>query len=169
MTLNDLYLVSQIVAAILVAPTLLYLAVQVRQNTKQMRANASFQWLDASGQMNALVAGDKSAASVFRRGWDDPQALDDDERTQFLVHIGHFMQIYSTMYELHEDGLLPDTQWHNCRKDIAAIINSAGGLWVWETFGRRGLDPSFVTFVEKLKASDEKSYELSTTRKDAAT
>ena len=57
MTLNDIYLLSQIVAAILVAPTLLYLAVQVRQNTRQMRANASFQWIEASGQMNALVAG----------------------------------------------------------------------------------------------------------------
>lgn len=57
MTLNDAYLASQIVAAILVAPTLLYLALQNSQNTKQMRASASFQWIEASGQMNALVAG----------------------------------------------------------------------------------------------------------------
>ena len=65
MTLNEAYLVSQIAAAILVAPTLLYLAVQVRQNTKQMRANASFQWIEASGQMNALVAGDTKAAAPY--------------------------------------------------------------------------------------------------------
>lgn len=169
MTLNDMYLLSQIVAAILVAPTLLYLALQVRQNTAQMRANASFQWISASGQMNALVAGDRQAASVFRRGWDDPDALDDDERMQYLVHVGQFMQIYSTMFELHEDGLLPDSQWHNCRKDIVSLINSAGGLWVWEIFGKRGLDPSFVAFVEKLKASDETPYDISTTRKDTAT
>ena len=167
MSLNDAYLVSQIAAAILVAPTLLYLAVQVRQNTKQMRANASFQWLAASGEMNALVAGDKQAASVFRRGWDDPATLDDDERTQYLVHIGHFMQIYSTMYELHEQGLLPATQWHNCRKDIVSLMNSAGGVWVWETFGKRGLDPAFVAFVESLKTSGEATYDISTTRKEA--
>lgn len=168
MTLNDAYLASQIIAAILVAPTLLYLAVQVRQNTKQMRANASFQWLAASGEMNALVAGDRQAASVFRRGWDDPHALDDDERMQYLVHIGHFLQIYSTMYELHEDGLLPATQWHNCRKDLVSIMSSSGGLWVWETFGKRGLDPTFVAFVEKLKASSEEAYDISTTRKEEA-
>jgi len=168
MTLNDIYLLSQIVAAIPVAPTLLYLAVQVRQNTKQMRANASFQWISASGEMNAVIAGDKQAASVFRRGWDDPDALDDDERMQYLVHIGHFLQIYSTMFEFHEDGLLPATQWHNCRKDIVSIINSAGGQWVWETFGKRGLDPSFVAFVEKLKDSSEAAYDISTTRKEGA-
>lgn len=166
--LEQVYMVSQIVAAVLVAPTLLYLAVQVRQNTKQMRANASFQWLEASGQMNALVAGEKDNASVFRRGWDDPAALDDDERMQYIVHMGHFMQIYSTMYELHEDGLLPDTQWHNCRKDIVSIMSSAGGKWVWETFGRHGLDPSFVAFVETLKSSGDTPYDISTTRGEAA-
>jgi len=168
MTLNDAYLVSQIAAAVLVAPTLLYLAVQVRQNTKQMRANASFQWVAASGQMNALVAGDKSAASVFRRGWDDPQSLDDDERMQYLVHIGHFMQVYSTMYDQYKEGMLPETQWHNCRKDLVSIMNSPGGKWVWETFGRRGLDPGFVSFVEGLSASGEAPYDLSTTRKEGA-
>lgn len=167
MTLNDAYLFSQIAAAILVAPTLLYLAVQVRQNTKQMRANASFQWVEASGQMNALVAGDRHNASVFRRGWDDPQTLDDDERMQYLVHMGHFMQIYSTMFELHQGGLLPDTQWHNCRKDIVSIINSKGGEWVWESFGKKGLDASFVAYVESLKASGEAPYDLSTTRKES--
>jgi hypothetical protein len=166
MTLNDVYLVSQIAAAILVAPTLLYLALQVRQNTSQMRAAARFHWVEASGQMNALIAGDTHAASVFRRGWDDPQSLDDDERMQYLVHIGHFMQIYSTMYELHAEGLLPETQWHNCRKDLVSIIASPGGRWVWETFGRRGLHQTFVAYVETLRASGEASYDISTTRKN---
>lgn len=168
MTLNEAYLVSQMAIAVLGVPTLLYLALQVRQNTKQMRANASFQWVAASGQMNALVAGDTQAASVFRRGWEDPATLSDDERMQYLVHVGHFMQIYSTMYELHEDGLLPDTQWHNCRKDIASMMSSKGGRWVWETFGRRGLDPAFVAYVEKLKDSGETPYDLSVARSGAA-
>lgn len=47
MTLNDAYLVSQTAAAVLVAPTLLYLALQVRQNTVQSRAVARYQFVDA--------------------------------------------------------------------------------------------------------------------------
>lgn len=43
MTLNDLYLVSQIALAAIGVPTLAFLALQVRQNTKQLRANASHQ------------------------------------------------------------------------------------------------------------------------------
>lgn len=160
MTLNDAYLISQIVAVLLVAPTLVYLALQVRQNTMQMRATARFQWVEASGQFNALVAGDVKAASVFRRGWEAPDSLDDDEKMQFLVHLGHFMQIYSTMFELHQDGLLPDTQWHNCRKDMTAVMNCPGGLWVWETFGRSGLDPTFVAYMDALRGQADATYDL---------
>lgn len=160
MTLNDIYLISQIVAVVLVVPSIIYLALQVRQNTQQMRATARFQWVESSGQFNSLIAGSTQAASVFRRGMDDPDALNDDERMQFLFYLGHFMQIYSTMFELNREKLLPDSQWHNCRKDIISVINSPGGLWVWETVGKPGLDPAFVAFVESLKAAPDKSFSL---------
>lgn len=160
MTLNDLYLISQIVAVVLIGPTLLYLALQVRQNTVQMRAAARFQWVEASGQFNALTAGSLQAASVFRRGWENAEGLNLDEQMQFLVHIGHFMQIYSTMFELHKDKLLPDTQWHNCRKDMIAVMQSPGCRWVWDTFGKHGLNSEFVTYMEMLGAGDETSFDL---------
>ena len=160
MTLNDIYLISQITAVVLIAPSIIYLALQVRQNTLQMRATARFQWVDASGQFNALTAGSKQAAYVFRQGWDDPDKLDDDERMQFLVHMGQFMQIYSTMFELHRERLLPDTQWHNCRKDMISVMNAPGGLWVWETFGRQGLHPDFVAYMETLRETKDGSFDL---------
>lgn len=160
MTLNDLYLVSQIAAAILVAPTLLYLALQVRQNTKQLKAAARYQFVEATGQMNAVIIGDKGAASMFRRGTENYASLDADERIQFLFIIGQHLQIHSVMFELREDGLLPETQWHNVRKDILTIVRSDGGKRIWEEFGRTGLDPKFVAYVERAVASDEATYDM---------
>ncbi len=169
MTLNDIYLISQILAVAALIPSVLYLAMQVRQNTMQGRASARFQWVEASGQFNALIAGNTSTASVFQRGWDDPDALDDAERMQFLVMLGHFMQIYSTMFEQHQDKLLPDTQWHNCRKDMIAVMNSPGGLWVWNTFGKKGLGPDFVNYMEALVTGEETSFDLTKVGKSKGT
>ena len=59
MTLNDLYLVSQVVAVAALIPSGLYLAVQVRQNTLQARANAAYQFLEATGSINAVPIGIK--------------------------------------------------------------------------------------------------------------
>lgn len=160
MTLNDAYLVSQIAAAALVVPTLLYLALQVRQNTKQLKAAARYQFVEATGQINAVIAGDKSAASVFRRRIGEYASLDDDERWQFLVIVGQHLQIHSVMFELYEDGLLPETQWHNVRKDILTLVRSDGGRRIWEDFGKTGLDPKFVAYVERLLAGDEATYDM---------
>jgi len=40
MTLNNLYLISQIFAVLLVAPTLVYLALQIRQGAEQLRSES---------------------------------------------------------------------------------------------------------------------------------
>lgn len=159
MTLNDVYVFTQIVAAILVVPTLLFLALQVRQNTKQLKAAARFQFVEATGQMNSGIATAKQAASVYRRGVENYENLDADERCQFFFFIGQQLQIHSVMFELHEDGLLPPTQWHNVRKDILTIVRSPGGRRIWEDFARAGLHPQYVAFVDRLVASAEDTYD----------
>ena len=70
------------------------------------------------------------------------------------------MQIFSTMYELHQDNLLPDSQWHNCRKDMITVVKSPGGFWVWDSVIKNGLDPEFVAFVDGLRDLPERSYDL---------
>ncbi len=160
MTLNDIYLASQIIAAVLVAPTLLYLALQVRQNTAQLRAGARYQFVEATGHQNGILAGDKNAASVFRRGLDDIDSLDPDERFQFMIFVGQYLQIYSVMFELYQDKLLPESQWFNVKKDIVSVVATPGGKHIWASFGRVGLDADFVACVNSLIDSGETSYDL---------
>ncbi|MHA6288854.1 hypothetical protein [Maricaulis sp. CAU 1757] len=160
MTLNDAYLISQILAVVLIGPTLLYLALQVRQNTKQLRAAARYQFVEATGQLHALTAGDKANASMFRRGISHHADLDADERMQFLILTGHFLHIYSVMYELHQDGLLPDSQWHAVRQDLVFVLASDGGRLVWESFGKEGLPPDFVAYAEEISRTGAASYDL---------
>lgn len=160
MTLNNIYLVSQIIAVLLVAPTIIYLALQVRQNTAQLRAVARHQFLDSTGQMNAIGIADKTIASMYRRGLADMSSLDDDEQMQFFAFVGHFFQIYSVMFELHQDKLLPDSQWYAAKKDVLALLATNGGQSVWESFGREGLSPPFVRYVDALLVSGDSSFRL---------
>lgn len=158
MTLNDLYLISQIAAVALVIPTLFYLALQVRQNTAQLRATSRYQFVEATGQMNTVAVSNRQVASVFGRGMKDYDRLNEDEKLQFLIFVGHYFQIYSTMFELHADGLLPDSQWHHVQKDILALLKGSGGKKVWNDFAKTGLGPDFVAFVDSLAESKTESY-----------
>jgi len=160
MTLNEAYLVSQIAAAILVAPTLLYLAVQVRQNTKQMRANATQQYLETAKDLNLALISTKQAASVYRRGVDDFEGLDEDEKTQFFFYVGQFYQSFADMYVLWKAKTLPEAAWHPIRKHLVSMGALSGMRHVWEAWAREGLAPDFVAYVDNLLASGEATYSL---------
>ena len=160
MTLNDIYLISQIVAALLVAPTLLYLALQVRQNTMQMRANANHQYLEVSKDLNLALIQNTQTASVYRRGCEDFNALNEDEKTQFFFYVGQYFQTFSNMYDLWKSRALPDSSWHIIRKHIISMMAMPGTRHVWDSWASTGLTASFVHYVDALSHSGEATYSL---------
>ncbi len=160
MTLNDIYLVSQVLAVIALIPSVLYLAVQVRQNTLQARANAAYQFLEATGNINAIPLGNKQTARVIRRGLEDMSALDPDEKLQFIWFCGQHFTTHSTVYELYRNKTLPESQWHPIKKDIITFLATNGGRTIWNDFAAKGLSPDFVAYVENLLESGEASYSM---------
>jgi len=159
MTLENIYLVTQIAAVIALAPSLIYLALQVKQNTAQLRASARYQFVEATGMMNAAVVGSPQSVSVFRRGLGG-ETLDADEALQFTMMTGQYFQIYSVMFELWTDKLLPDSQWYAVRKDLVTVMASPGGRRIWDEVMSTALDTEFVSLVESLASSGEKSYSI---------
>ena len=75
MSLEQYAYLAEIVAAMAVVPSLIYLAVQVRQSNAQTRAAARFAFVEATGDINAVIAQDKSVASLWRRGLRSPEDL----------------------------------------------------------------------------------------------
>ncbi len=161
MTLNDLYLASQILAVFALIPSVIYLAMQVRQNTMQARASASFQYLEAGTTLNMPLIENKQMASVVRRGYEDYDALDADEKMQFGYLIGQWYQTFSAMYELKKGGMLPENTWYPIRKHLISMMAIAGTRKVWETYARKGILPDFIAYVDALANSDETTYTYS--------
>jgi hypothetical protein len=168
MTLENIYLVTQIVAVIALVPSLIYLALQVKQNTSQLRASARYQFVEATGMMNAAVVSGLQPASTFRRGLAG-EALDADESMQFLIMTGQYFQIYSVMFELWTDKLLPDSQWHAVRKDLVTLMASPGGRRIWDDVMSTALETKFVNLVESLASSGEQSYSITPSASEDAT
>jgi hypothetical protein len=160
MSLNDLYLVSQIALAAIGVPTLIFLAMQVRQNTRQLRANAAHQFLETNKDLNIVMVGSKEAASVYVRGVKDFAALDDAERLQFVLWTGQYYQTFSNMYDLWKSGSLPETAWRPVRKHLIDMLAMPGTRYVWESFARDALPSAFIAYGDRLGGSGETSYSL---------
>lgn len=151
--------IGEIVGAIAVVVTLLYVARQIRQANAQTQAQARYSFVEAYGHMNTSISGNKAVASIFRKGIKGLD-LDEDEHIQFFALIGQFLNTWSVLYDLHEDGLLPENQWTMVRKDIITMMSEPGGRDFWERVGQFGVHADFRDAVHKALSSDETSYKM---------
>jgi hypothetical protein len=76
--------IGEIVGAIAVVLTLGYLALQIRQNTRLLRATALSATADAYLSFNRLLGSDPASAYVFQVGLEDFPSLSEAEQRQFL-------------------------------------------------------------------------------------
>jgi hypothetical protein len=102
MTLQDLSSIGEIVGAIAVVVSLVYLAIQVRQNTREIRENSEVNRLMlqenfVSGQQHVLLgmAQDPEFYRVWREGTQNPHGISEEDRERFG------MMLYSQMYRYH--------------------------------------------------------------------
>lgn len=160
MTLSDLAALAQIASAILLIPSLIYVALQVRQNTEQARANAGHQYLETNKDLNLAIIANRQVASVYRRGTQDFEQLEADEKTQYFFYVAQYYQTFSTMYALWRRGALPDDNWYPIRKHLISMMALPGTRHVFETWARAGLPTDFVAYVDGLAASTEATYSL---------
>jgi hypothetical protein len=94
LTLEDLGNLGDFVGGLAVIATLLYLAVQIRQNTRILRTSAE-QTADPIAVI-ANIAQSPENAAVYHRGLADPSELSGEERTHF------YLMMASTFYVLHQ-------------------------------------------------------------------
>ncbi|HSG96884.1 MAG TPA: hypothetical protein VLA11_02740 [Woeseiaceae bacterium] len=151
--------IGELVGAIAVIITLLYVGRQIHEANAQTQAMSRYSLIEALGQINVLVANSKENASVFRRGLQNEE-LDADESIQFLAMLGQFTNVSSVLFDLHNDGLLPDNQWHLIRNDTISIFSEPGGRKFWNKVGRCTVHADFRDAVDEALASGDRSYKI---------
>jgi len=151
--------IGEVIGAVAVVVTLLYVARQIHQANAQTQARARYSFIDAYGRMNSSITESKEVASIFRRGLNGEE-FDEDEHIQFFALLGQFLNTWSVLFDLHEDGLLPENQWAMVRLDIITMLSEPGGRKFWDKHGKLGVHEAFRNAVEEVLASGESSYQM---------
>jgi len=100
MSLEQIYYVGQTVAVVALVASLVFVGLQVRQNTRAQRAAArdSFQSIKTA-QLSLLIA-DRAVADLHRKGVRDLSALDDIDRWRFGAIM---MQVFDQLLVAHRN------------------------------------------------------------------
>ena len=84
----------------------------------------------------------------------------EDEKMQFIVLVGQFMNTWSVMFDLYQEGQLPSNQWYLVNADILSVFSTPGGELFWDKIGRANVHESFASYVDELLSIDESTYSL---------
>ena len=152
--------IGEFLGSVLVFVTLIYLAIQTRNINKQSQAEARYAFVDAMAEINVGIGQSKQTASVWRRGLESVESLDEDERMQFFMFVGQYANSWAVMYQLYQERMLPDTQWMIVRNDVVSILSSDGGKSFWETGGKTAFDAGFVQWVSDELTAGDRPYDM---------
>ena len=132
MTIQDFGSIGELVAAVATIATLVYLATQIRQNTRAIRATSHHSTTDSLNVLNTLIAHDPSLARIYRVGGDGLANLTEDERVQFSFLFLAAFRVFETIYYQSKVGTLEEQLPQIEESSVALLLGSPGGREWWE-------------------------------------
>jgi len=149
--------VAEVVGAVAVVVSLIYLSVQIRQNTRQVEEQGRAQRFAALGVLfdnwrnfRASVISDPNVANVWRRGNADPSQLNDDERVTFDFLMIDLIWGFAANWIMGVDEGLGSYLRDDISDNLLIYATPGFRVW-WQTNSHRDEFPrEFMSFVDKL-------------------
>ena len=145
--------IAEVIGAIGVIVSLLYVGVQVRNSSEATRAATTNYTLEQSAQMSQFLAQDRASSDLYFRGLKDPASLEQDEKSQFFfIMLSLFRRYENTEYQ-YRQGLFDEDAWVGMQGNLTSLLNRPGFEWFWSR-GNQGFSPRFKRFVESKYEND---------------
>lgn len=138
--------IAELVAALAVVISLLYLALQVREGTEAARTSTYESIVSDFGALNRVIASSPDLATLFVRGQEDYSALSADERARVSQLFFVCFHNFENMYYQYRKGYLEEDVWQGWRRLMLAY-HARPGFQLWWSMRSQVFSPSFVDFL----------------------
>ena len=130
---------------------ILFLAVELRQNTKQLQLQSYQWWVTANLEINTAIA-DPELAAIVAKGHPDSRNLTKDTFIAYAMFHMSMLQMAQSTHYLYLQGSLDEELWQSEMDRAALIISQPGVRQWWDAGGRTQLAPSFVSYLESIES-----------------
>ena len=153
--------ISEAIGALGVIVSIVYLAFQIRQNTKQLEqsertsvaASVSVSATNYRENRRSIYA-DAEFSDVCLRGMADPESLSELERYRFRLLMSNMMDAQLDMYvQTVVTGFSPETWATQGQRVIRRVMTTPGGRWFWSEY-REDYSAAFRREVDRTLEAD---------------
>ena len=137
MNWNAIGAVGEILGAIAVFVSLIYLALQTRNNTRALRSSAFHQVRESFSEVSLAMAADPDLAVLVDRAIRNDQGLTENEIIRYNYFLTTFVRRGESAYFQSSEGTLQMEAWKGIKVTIvSALGNDYGVAWLTRSSGR---------------------------------
>ena len=158
MSWQDLGSIGELVSAVAVVVSLVYLAFQIRQNTSQIDQNTKAAQATAldSSITHAMVARqaifeNEDVARIFHQGSIDPESLSEEELLRYRLIIHNVLWSIWNLQSQAQAAELSAETWQAQIAILRRLLSSKGTRWFWTNYGEE-FGTSFREVVVEILA-----------------
>lgn len=145
--LGDLADLGEFIGGLVVIVSLVYLAIQVRQNTDSIRAENFARVLERISSTQAALSQDQELSLLHARGVADVWSLTPQERLQFTWWFVEAFGAFEFIFHQARAGAIPEEIWQRWSATISWWL-SFPGVQEWWRANPAPFSASFRSFVE---------------------
>ena len=142
--------VAEIVGAIAVVVSIIYLARQVKQSNKTTEAATTLEVSRLIAEWHGRLNQTPELAHILIRGTKDDSDFSEQDRARFLATIAELFLLFEAMHQQYKLGFLTDDAWTPLERGLARMVSSAP-IQVWWDSEIAFNSGSFRAYVEEVR------------------
>lgn len=148
MSLEDLGNVGEFVAAVAVVVSLIYLAVQIRQNTRAVRSASYQSIVNTANDLGHNFTQVPGFTALFLQGGMDPSKLSEEQLGTLTAHLVGMFRFYENVFYQHQEGMIDPKLWPGWQHDMLIWFDLPGFRHIWQDIRQRYCT-EFSRFLEE--------------------
>ncbi len=126
---------GEFLGGIAVVVSLVYLAGQVRQNSKLLRASTASATSATTADFSSLIVQDSDVSRIVREGMADRSSLSEDDLHRFNMLLGMAFTGWNQEYQFAADGVIGRSVWENRKRTMRRVLPLPGYRQWWNEWG----------------------------------
>jgi len=143
-------LVAEIVGAVAVVISVVYLAMQVSEGNKELRSQSHYNALSLGSRPFEIELENAELAHIIRIGYDRPEELSEDEWYRFTQYQVMAFNAWEYYFYEYEKNAIPEQLWIGANAYYVENTSTKPGLWRFWTEYEHIYGEPFHSYVESF-------------------
>jgi hypothetical protein len=140
---------GEFLGGIAVVVSLVYLASQIRSNTRMLQVSTTVAYGETDMEISKLIIADPEVGRIFREGAADRESLTVAERNRFDDLLAMATRQFQRTYFVAQEGAMKPAIWQGAKKGHGWVLQQRGSQQWWKE-SRFFFSDEFAEFVDGL-------------------